>query len=260
MAKSEIEKRNQDAEDYLDIFKSYLVNKVPLFGDELNLILNARSDIRKGRILKFFVKFREEMERVYGKPLDEDDITSEEFIDVMDAVMAKVQTTRSEIKLEYYRNILINQLLNKSANEILVKKIIQTVDELNELQLLLIHSIRNYKQKGEFPTLYDVIVFFGSNNFHIRISKGDELPANVESDQVMESGIFLYFVEELVSKNIVREIETEGYAEPRLRELKKEFESYIDRKRKNSGTKIVYVCSDYGNLICDFILVDPESI
>lgn len=255
MAKSEIEKRNQKVEDYLGEFRSYLINKIPLFGDELNLIFNARSNIRKERILKFFEKFREEMQRIHGKPLEEDDITSEEFIDVMEAVMARVQTTKSEIKLEYYKNILINQILNKSANAILLNKIVQTVDELNELQLLLIHSIRNYKHKGEFPTLYDVVVFFGTNNFHIRISKDDELPANVESDQVMESGIFIYFIEELVSKGIIKEVETEGYAEPRLRELKKEFEPYINGKLKYSGTKIVYICSDYGELLCDFILV-----
>jgi len=255
MAKSEIERRNQDAEDYLGEFKSYLFNKIPLFGDELNLILNARSNIRKERTLKFFEKFREEMQRIRGMPLDEDDITSEEFIDVMEAVMSRVQTTKSEIKLEYLKNILINQILKKSANELLLHKIIQTVDELSELQLLLIHSIRDYKEKGECPTLYDVIAFFGMNNFHIRISKDDELPSNVESQDVMESGIFIYFIEELVGKGIIREVETDGYAEPRLRELKQEFGTYINGKLKNSGTKMVYVCSDYGNLICDFILV-----
>jgi hypothetical protein len=93
------------------------------------------------------------------------------------------------------------------------------------------------------------------NDVHIRISRDDELTTNVESPEVIESGIFVYFLEELVNKGIIVEHEIDGYAEPRLQELKREFGSYINRKVERSGTKIVYKCSDYGELLYNFILI-----
>ncbi len=152
MAKSDIEKRSQNIEDFFNEIQAYLVGKLPV-GSEINLLLNARSNIRRNRIISFFQSFRDEMQRVNGRPLDADTITSEEFIDVMEAIIIKVQATQSSYKIERFRNILLKQAVEPIEYQ-LALKYIQLIDELTDVQMIMLgsftrfNSVRDHRDFG----------------------------------------------------------------------------------------------------------------
>jgi hypothetical protein len=152
MAKTDMEKRSQQVEDIFNEIQGYLIGKLP-YGSEINLLLNARTNIRKNRLNRFFESFREELEKIYGKPLDSDRITSEEFLDVMEAIMIRVQSTKSSYKVERFRNILLKQAINPIDYQ-LALKYVQVIDELTDVQMIMLgtftdfNSIRSYRDFG----------------------------------------------------------------------------------------------------------------
>lgn len=149
MAKSKIETRAQNVEDAFKEIQTYLIGKLPI-GDELNILFNARSNIRKERLLRFFESFRNELQKFHGKPLSADEITSEEFLDILEAIMLKIQSTQSLYKVERFRNILLKQAVLPVENQ-LALKYVQVVDELTDVQMLMLDvisvarfSVKNY--------------------------------------------------------------------------------------------------------------------
>jgi len=205
MAKSEIEKRAQTAEDIFGQIQGYLLSKIPM-GNELNLLFNARNNIRKDRLMRFFESFREELQRVYGKPLDSDEITSEEFIDVMEAIMIRVQNTKSTYKIERFRNILIQQAIHP-IEEQRTLKYISIVDDLTDIQLRILEvANRYYTKRIQVSELNSLLhgdsnrPLERSNTIHIPIG-GNEIATTTKEigfyfDELMRIGLIEYLTEE----------------------------------------------------------------
>lgn len=222
MAKSKIEKRNQNVEDFFEQVKTYYVDKltgVVPFGDELNLILNARSNIRKERVIRFFEKFRDEMQRVYGKPLDQDDITSEEFIDVMEAIMLKVQSTQSLYKVDRFRNMLVKQVVDPIDNQ-LTLKYIDMVGDLTDVQLIMLKAVSN---KHSFRDHWELITTIWKNynpNSDIRTFNHQEPDFNINFGEteisIIKKEIQFYLVD-LIIKGLIVDSTEEELSIPNMR-------------------------------------------
>lgn len=244
-------KKEQSGELSLTIAESFQKMALGFMpgGHVVDEFLNFRSNLKQRRILAFSESLSDFFRKIGYEKIDEGRFTSEQFVDVFETVMSKVHMTNSERKLEYYRNILVNQIVDTSANEILADKIIQTVNELNELQLLILQII----WEVDNPNIYNVHLEFRMKNAYIRLNEKDELPGGVLMEQVLESSIFLYFLEELVSKGLIIEIERDCELSAPLRELKVAYHDYILSKCKFTNSHIQYGCSRYGSLLCQFI-------
>lgn len=219
-------------------------------GHVIEEFLNFRTKLKQDRILGFADSLNEFFRECKNGIPNEEKYISEDFVDVFEAVINKVQTTNSSIKIEYFRNIVVNQLTNSSANDILSNKIIQTVDELNDFQLILLMII--FGQKSA-PTIYDLHLKFEMKNVYIRLNENDDLPSGVNLENVIESSIFTYFLDELIRMGLIQEVETGGEAKAPLKEMKDAYQNYIEERRRFSNSEIVYICSSYGKLFCKFI-------
>jgi hypothetical protein len=211
--------------------------------------LNFRGTLKQQRILSFSESVKEAFENLADIEINPSNFTTEEFVDVFDAVITKVQTTRSKVKLDCLKGIIVNQAINNSsANEVLSQKIIQTIEELNEVQLMILIVIGRHSY---FPTIYDIHMNFDSN-IYIRLDEADELPLDISPEQVISVSIFLHFLDELVNKGLLREREIDGSANLPLREMSI-YEGYMNSKRRMSNTRITYERSAYSDLVCSFI-------
>lgn len=222
-------------------------------GHVIEEFLNFRTRLKQERILCFADSLSEFFKECKNDiPPNEANYISEDFVDIFEAVINKVQTTNSSIKLEYFRNLVINQLTSSSANDILSNKIIQTVDELNDIQLVLLMLIFEEKRA---PTIYDLHLKFQMKNVYIRLSEKDELPSDINTECVFESSIFVYFLDELVRMGLIEAKEIDGEANIPTRELKDAYQNYVEVRRQFSNSRIVYICSSYGALFCKFLAV-----
>lgn len=204
MAKSDIEKRIQSVEDFFNEIQSYLIGKLPI-GSEINLLLNARSNIRRTRLIRFFESFREELQKVYGKPLETDQITSEEFLDVMEAIMIKVQATKSAYKVERFRNILLRQAINPIDHQFALKYV-QVIDDLSDVQMIMLSVFNGFNSISK-PWDFKYVIWKKYNpegNTSSNIPSGDfDIQCAGQTIAIKHDELQFYF-SDLITKNLVK--------------------------------------------------------
>lgn len=253
MEKSEIEKRNQTIEDVFGELQTYLIGKLPM-GAEFNLLFNVRNNIRKERLLRFFEGFRDELQRVYGKPLDEDTIKSEQFIDVMEAIIIRVQSTQSSYKVERFRNILLRQAINPIEHQ-LTLKFVQIIDELTDIQMIMLnvvmqHNRRTIKGHSDLVTL---IWKEYNSNLNIEEFRHEDFTINQsKSDIFVSYKEVKFYLADLVNKGLI-----ENTAEDELSIPNMKYNSWpsgsnqrvnVQRKKKDS-----YSITELGKVLIEFV-------
>jgi hypothetical protein len=91
-------------------------------GHLIDGFLNYRSGLKQKRVIDFFDSFKKELEEHTGRELSNDDFNNESFVDVMDSIASKAQTTKSQYKLERFRNILVKQVTETPPETELILK------------------------------------------------------------------------------------------------------------------------------------------
>lgn len=219
-------------------------------GHVVDEFLNFRSNLKRDRILSFSNSLNEFLKDFKHDELGSENFTTEEFIDIFDSVISKVQITSSNIKLEYFRNIILSQITDSSANEILSNKVIQTVDNLNDIQLILLMIVWEQKTPS---TIYDIHMKFQMKNVYIKLNENDNPPDDIKIENTLESSIFLYFLDELTHMGLIKEYEIGGEERVPTIEMRDAYQNYIMGKKILMNSSIIFVCTSYGKLICNFI-------
>lgn len=192
-------------------------------GAILDSFLEFRARLKQKRIIEFSDSLKKALENCAGIELHSSNFETEEFIDVMELVYRKVHSTKSHNKLKYFRNILFRQIVEPISLETTLTYT-HILDEMNELELILIHdvSIRPVDEIMQH-TIFDIL--FGPENNSLRgrpiILNGEEVFTNdnmlqYHLDRLVSIGLlsktkekfkttFLYNAGEETSKSIERE-------------------------------------------------------
>lgn len=205
MGQSEIEKREQNTLYFWQEIQNYIIGRLPI-GPELNLLFRTRQNIKTNRLMDFFESFRQRMEEIYDKPLDSNEICSEEFIDVMESIMIKVQSTKSAYKIERFRDILINQLTSPIDNQ-LALKYVGIIDDLTDIQMKILECSDLHFNKRLSVTKLNELLHGNSdrpvekdmNKIHLPIGGNEILTSQKEIgfyfDELCRTGLLNHFTQ-----------------------------------------------------------------
>lgn len=140
--------KNSKTMDQIQVASEQLVKTVFSFipaGPILDGLLNYRNILKQKRILDFSESVKKAMEEIEGKELNASNFETEDFVDVMEAVYMRAINTRSVYKLERFRNILVNQIIDSRLETPMFMKYIQLLDQLDDAQIVLLDNFRYWE-------------------------------------------------------------------------------------------------------------------
>jgi hypothetical protein len=202
MYKSEVEKREEQTVYGLEQFQRMILGFMP-GGHVVEGFLNYRSGLKQKRILDFAESLKSVFEDELNLKLDNYNFESVDFVDIFDSVMNKVQLTKSEYKMERYRNILVNHMIDP-VQDILTLKYIELLDSINEVQLVILNETPTREQiisfkrmitrlsEEEFGNLADSMLENGSAKILI-----SNQPVTIHLDDID------FYINDLVSKGLI---------------------------------------------------------
>tara|TARA_R110002072_G_scaffold7473_10_gene40187 strand:- start:2863 stop:3660 length:798 start_codon:yes stop_codon:yes gene_type:complete len=118
---------------------------IPYIGDALDeVVFEHRSRIKQNRINQFVESFKEFYKSLNIKQVKIDDIKSEEFGDVFEAILRSVANNRSKHKIEHFKNILANQIQHANYTDF-TETYLDIVSKLNEVQISILKSHNEIK-------------------------------------------------------------------------------------------------------------------
>lgn len=223
--------KNSKLKDYFEVASETVMSAVFSFipaGPILDGLLNYRNKLKQKRAIDFSEKTKKVLEEISGKELHAANFETEDFIDVMEAVYAKVVNTRSIHKIEKYRNILVNQIIEPETAADLSLKYVQFIDELSELQILLL-------TKSMYLYPMTILSFFESVISQDNISK--------DLSQLYKPSEIEFHLNDLISKGLLQEKETDKrtvmYQVPY--EIYNTYKKFRNMNRQLSNSELVYV-------------------
>ncbi|MCO6499529.1 MAG: hypothetical protein J5I47_04010 [Vicingus serpentipes] len=124
---------------YESIYKS-IISNIPIVGTALNeLAFDYSSRLKQERLNNFLRKLMEYIYRIDENIINIDNIKTEEFHDAFESIIQQVARTKSEIKLERFRNILLKQLIALDNYDI-VETYINITAKLSDRHLEILHA------------------------------------------------------------------------------------------------------------------------
>ncbi|WP_343785282.1 hypothetical protein [Wandonia haliotis] len=103
-------------------------------------------------MLEFDASVKEALEEISERELHSANFETEDFVDLMELVYIKVMSTRSAYKLERFRNILVNQIVEPNQENNMSLKFVHLVEQLDDVQIIMLHDFLNHEGK-EIPSL-----------------------------------------------------------------------------------------------------------
>ena len=117
-------------------------------GQVFDAFWRFRENLKQKRILEFSESVRSSFEELSDKDFKVSHFTTEDFVDIVELVYIKVASTRSSEKVEYLRNVLVNQVSAKEAIEReYYLRAIEIIDTLTEFQLFILSGLRAMEGK-----------------------------------------------------------------------------------------------------------------
>lgn len=239
MKKSNIEKREELAVHAVEQIQKAVLGFMK-GGHVVEAFLNYRSGLKRKRLVDFTDSLKQVFESELSIDLDDYNFESEDFVDLIDLIMNKVQTTKSIEKLNAFRGIFINSLILDSFD--LTQVYIELTTSLHEKQIEILRKFistnedrkKSSKVINELSQLYEEIE---SRKKHLKelIDKGklgtNESYTQATMDEVrtlallskarddhkrlvdsinaihfgIESSKYNYFVRDLISKGLLVE-------------------------------------------------------
>jgi len=126
-------------ESGISTFKG-LIGAVPFAGTALNeLLFEARGRLKQNRINDFIKTFSEYLESLNENDLSLDQLNKDEFGDLFENLILKVAKTSSKAKLEAFKNLLVNQLIEPRKLDF-TEIIIDVIGDLVDKQIIILDS------------------------------------------------------------------------------------------------------------------------
>lgn len=156
MKKSNIERREERVVYGLEQFQKMVLGFMP-GGHVIESFLNYRSDLKQKRVLDFSESLKNAFEQELGKDLENYNFENEDFVDLMDSVLTKVQNNRSQFKLDRFKAIIVNSV--KERND-LSQVYVNLTESLNEIQVKILDAYE--KSEDERKEIIEKIYRFNN--------------------------------------------------------------------------------------------------
>src|SRR5690554_4189396 len=143
-------------------FEALVGGLIPGYG-VLTSMVNFYADIKRERVLQFLDEFSIALGAITDKTQEEilAICTTEDFIDILDAVIQKVHMTKSELKIERFKNLLLKQVVDPES-DYLMSKYVGLIHELNDIQVCMLKRINNQSlEKDKSISLHFYLTYFG---------------------------------------------------------------------------------------------------
>ena len=194
---SENKKKNEIAHQVSDTLMQTVFGFIP-GGHAIEAFVNFSANLKQTRILNFMESFKTHLDSLLEEELKLEDITNEEFVDVLELILNKVQSTKSAYKLEKLRTILAKQIIAPSDAQESVNYI-NIVNQLEEIELILLHKVH---EEPEFRLLLQylpskAILSEEGKETHLKIRMGTETieieysDANYHVHKLVSMGLLL---------------------------------------------------------------------
>lgn len=241
MGQSKIEKRAEVAKHSFDSLQRIALGFMP-GSHVIDEFLNFRGNLKQKRLLDFIDSLKSALENISEIEISGDNFTTEEFVDVFEAVIGKVLITKSVFKKEKFRNLLVNQIIDPITDDLLLLKFVEYLDNLNEVQIIIL-------QKMCLRSSFENVVFEELINSKDRYQSSLDDYYKTVHVQVADKALIIprddvqFYVNDLISKGlIIKKVEETSYTEFQL-----------GGSGINKEVKDTFKISDVGKRFMEFI-------
>lgn len=239
--------KNPKLKDHFEVVSESVIKTVFSFipaGPIFDSFWNYRANLKQKRVIDFSESVKNALEEIGGNELHSSNFETEDFVDIMEAVYMRVMNTRSAYKLERFRNILVNQIIEPKTEIDLSLKYIQLIDELSEFQILLLA-----KSKVLYPM--SILSFIES------IISRDNL--NKDLSQLYKPSEIEFHLNDLISKGLLQEIEIDKRTFPQVPdEIYNTYKKFRSTNRQFSNTELVYIPTEIARSLLEFIELNGD--
>lgn len=135
MKKSKKEKNGEIAKYTAEQISNLIIGFMP--GWHVLNFWGFRNGLKQKRLLDFAESLKKTFESELNIDLDDYDFQSENFVDLFDSIMNQVQITKSEEKLNAFKGIFVNSLINDEYH--MVQVYIDLTTSLHEKQIEILN-------------------------------------------------------------------------------------------------------------------------
>lgn len=202
MEKSDIEKREEVSGEVGKTLRKIIGGFLP--GTHVaESLWSFQNNLYEKRLMGFVESLRSVFEDELGIDLENYNLETEDFIGVLSSTLRSVRETKSEYKVERYRNILVKQVIDP-IDDLMVQKYIQLLDDVNEVQLVILDLLRNeHSTWSDIENVKRILVkrsgmdiqeFFDSDTLLINVSNREVEASRDEID---------FYIDDLVSRGLI---------------------------------------------------------
>lgn len=136
------------SDELLDSGVKSVFGMVPFAGTFLNeFFFGYLTTLKQNRLNRFVEMLSENLTE--QTEINLDNIKTEDFTDIFESVLQRVVKTKSEKKLQRFKNILINELKNPSKQVELIDHYLDLISTLTEEEILVLYNHRHFTLKFE---------------------------------------------------------------------------------------------------------------
>lgn len=139
-----------------DEFFKAVLSFIPL-GIIADSFLNFQGNLKRRRVIEFSESLKKVLESLGGRELHANDFNNEDFVDIMESVYKRVQNTKSDYKLERFKNILTQQIIQRPNDYELTLKYVSLVSTLADIQIVILNKMRTHSS-GVFSDMRTAII------------------------------------------------------------------------------------------------------
>lgn len=232
---SKKERVGEVAQSAVESFQRMALGFIP-GGHVLEEFLNFRSNLKQKRILDFSERLRVALQEIAGVNNIERAFTTEEFVDVFDLVIKRVQNTNSEFKLERFKNILIKQIV-EPIDLFTTLRYAEMLNDMEDIHIKILDELKTY---SGIPFISDFAHLLTANyevkHLHTNATVDIEIAGNTMQ---LEKSEIDFYGNQLVSLGLI---------------LKRtEAKSSKATMRKRISTSEYYIISATGERFLEFI-------
>lgn len=143
MKKTQVQKTVEVGLYSLEQFQKMITGFIPN-GHLIEGFWNFSSGLKQQRLLDFADSLKKVFETELGEDLDKYNFENDDFVDVFDSIFKKVQSTKSRIKLNAFKGILLNTIRGKTD---LAQVYIDLTSNLHETQIEIINRFLHTDQE-----------------------------------------------------------------------------------------------------------------
>lgn len=140
--------KNIDKKEILVSTLKSIFGAVPFGGTALNeLFFEYNGQLKQKRLNHFVEILSENFTEESGIKLE--NIKTEDFNDLFESILQRVVRTKSELKLQRFKNILIKQLISPSEHSELNDHYLELISTLTEEEITILHNHRHFTLEYE---------------------------------------------------------------------------------------------------------------